>query len=245
MLRIAALAVFASAVLATLGYAFWASQSGDAAGLVNRRLTIPGIAMDSPQASFASSVNVSVYMSRLEPALTGSGTTTVIVEAEASGLMPPSNGAPVAASASLSVQTHPSDECVWNIEGGSGSLVLTYSRSTTSGIRLTFGIASDISWYYLVQCPGTPPPPPLRFPAAPVDESFGGWLGLLLPGTAGAGVTIDLRVDTNSSLGRCIEHIENTNEFGYVNITVSVKDAGCKLPTPIPPTPDPYAPAIP
>ena len=188
-------------------------------------------------------------MTRNEPALTGSGITTLNLFASASGPLAAPSGPPVAASAYLSITTHPSDACPWNIEWASGSLVVTYSRLAVSPIRLTFGIASDVSWYYMVECPTSPPQPPIRFPQAPVNESFGGWLGLIIPGLAAIGATVDVPVVTDPSdvfFGKCRGTLENTNEFGSVTISVTVTDASCKLPTPTPgPTQSPYERASP
>jgi len=236
-------------MLAWLGLSLLSSQTGDAAGvLTNRRIIIPGIAMDTQlHSSSAGSVVVSVEMSRNEPALTGSGTTLINLSSSASGPLPAPGGPAVTAPASLSIGTHPGDICAWNIEGSSGSLVVTYSRLPVSGIRLTFGVASDISWYYMVQCPG--PVPPVRFPVAPVNESFGGWLGLILQGIAGGGATIDVPVVTDPNdafYGKCRGKLENTNAFGTVAIGVTVTDVSCKLPTPTPgPTRSPYEPSVP
>jgi len=247
-LRSSLVALLAAAVFAASFCILWAAQTGDAAGvLTNRKLIIPGIAADSvTQSSSGNAVVVFIDMSRNEPAVVGGGITTINVQASASGPVPAPGGPAVTASAYLSIGTHPGDECVWNIEGGSGSLSVTYSRPPSSPIRLTFGIANDISWYYMVQCKGATP---IRFPKAPVDESFGGWLGLILPGIAGHGVTIDAPAVTDSSdvfFGKCRGKLENTTEFGTVTITVTVTDPSCKLPTPTPgPTQSPYEPGLP
>jgi hypothetical protein len=98
----------------------------------------------------------------------------------------------------------------------------------------------------MVQCKGATP---IRFPKAPVDESFGGWLGLILPGIAGQGATIDVPEVTDVSdvfFGKCRGKLTNTTTFGTVTIDVIVTDPSCKLPTPTPgPTQSPYDPGIP
>jgi hypothetical protein len=86
------------------------------------------------------------------------------------------------------------------------------------------GIANDISWYYMVQCKGATP---IRFPKAPVDESFGGWLGLIFPGIAGQGATIEVPVVTDVSdvfFGKCGGRLTNTTTFGTATIDVIVTD---------------------
>jgi hypothetical protein len=72
VLRTYGVAILIAAVFAALGYALWAGQTGDAAGvLTNRRLIIPGIARDSQlQSSLQSSVVISFEMARNEPAVT-------------------------------------------------------------------------------------------------------------------------------------------------------------------------------
>jgi hypothetical protein len=235
--------------VATLGYGVWESHTGDAAGILNRRLIIPGLAMDSQVQTLPAngSVVITVDMERNEPALTGGGTTTIGLAASASGPLPAASSAAVPVSASVSIVTHPGDLCAWNIEYVSGNLVLNYSRAPVSGVRLTFGVVTDIAWYYSVQCPG--PTPPIRFPAGSINESVGGWLGLVLPGTAGQGLTIDVPVvtdPTNVFFGRCRGDLEKANEFGTVTIHVTVEDASCKLPAPTAgPTQSPYEPGLP
>jgi hypothetical protein len=245
--------VFAAGLVA-LSYSVWASQTGAADGLTNRRIIIPGIATDSvpppAAASGASYVWVDIEMTRSEPALTGSGTTKIQVRWSAELPLPAPGGPAALVSAPLSIGTHPADKCIWDVQGSSGSLVVTYSRLPASPMRFNLGTASDISWYYMVQCPGSPPPAPIRFPAAPTDESFTGWLGLILQGTAGpGGVTIEAPVVMDPSgvyFGKCLGELSNTNEFGTVQIIVVVTDASCTLPTPTPgPTVSPYEPGLP
>jgi hypothetical protein len=223
-----------SAILAVFGIvgvvgAVWRSTDGSAAAPgPTTRLVIPGIARDSGLVESTRQVILSVSLSINEPALVGGGTTVIAIAANANGPLPGQTDPPVTVPVTLTITSHPGDVCSWAPTVASSNLTVTYSQPAGSQLRLHFNF-SPFEWYYLVTCPGQV----VRFPAAPVNESLTGWLGLVFLGLGGpAGMTIDTPV-TSDTLTSCVKRkgtVTNTNQFGSGEIVVLVTAPPCLIP---------------
>lgn len=182
-------------------------------------------------------VNIQMVITAKELAVSSTGLSPIRIETSSSQRIPAAGEAPTVVTEAASVSPHEVDEagCVWTRTFTKPNLEMTVYDSGDSSILA--GVDGP-DWYYQVQCPGDPrPPPPFRMPA------FGseGLRYFLQYALAPYRVTEGLRLPTSPHTGGpgCVQRSATISGSAFnadVEVHVFVYQAdvpgGCLLPVP-------------
>ncbi len=183
------LAVAVFLVLAGIGAVFVASQgaSNGAAAAGPFRIIVPNLAGDSAPPSAQPTptptptpigggpnaperwARVDMTITARELAATASGLSPIQIYASASVRLPTALDGPITVTGTVTLSPHEVDSagCTWTrtLTNPNFTMTLYYSGD----LSVLAGVDGP-EWYYMVQCPGDPrPPPPVRFPAFGVE----------------------------------------------------------------------------
>lgn len=148
-------------------------EDRDAVAAGNWRLIVPNLARDAalpaPTATPAPTydperwVNIQLSITAHELAVAETGLMDIHIEASISAKIPTVLEAPVSVIGSATITSHAADSagCIWTRTITKPDLKMTVYHSGDLSVLL--GIDGP-EWYYMVQCPGDPTPPPLRVP---------------------------------------------------------------------------------
>lgn|GEM_PF-4172963 len=243
-------------LLAGLALLGQGSRDGEAAAGPHTRV-LPALAADSvpgaatatptptpPGGSTGTDLRVTVILRivALELSVSPTGTTPVLIEADATVDMPGPQ-ASTAAAGTFSIADHPVDAagCSWTRFDVSTSFSLVVYNVSAAGVLM--GMTSP-EWYYIQQCPA-PGAPPIRFPAFG-EESLELFLrDLMTPYYAGP-TSVLLPLNAAAAPG-CLKQYGAFSHSGIqadpAQVFVYVHEQGCSLPPLLPlpqPTPAPY-----
>jgi hypothetical protein len=123
-------------------------------------LTPAGVSPSDPELW----VNIQMSIEAQELAVSASGQSPILISTTSSGRIPAAGEPATVVTGLASVTQHAVDDagCAWTRTFTKPDLEMTVFDSGDSSVLV--GVDGP-DWYYMVQCPGNPPPPPLRSPA--------------------------------------------------------------------------------